>query len=333
MTFRDFSTEDFLQHPGFRKWVLEQDEAEAAFWADWMRQHPEKGPDVLKAKEILQLIAEEHTPAASDEAETWNRIQQTIGSAAVMEMPRKKSLIRRLMPYAAVLAAIIVAVYAAWLFYAPAEVQYNTAMGELKTIELPDHSIIRLNVNSNIRYANDWNKDRPREIWLEGEAFFSVTHQQNDQPFIVHTNDVDIQVLGTEFNVNTRRVQTQVVLAKGKVQLKLNGPNAKPITMKPGDMVVYSATTAALTNKQVDPEAYASWRIKELRFNEATIAEVIRSLHDNMGITIELADTAIGSQTFTGTIPLDNIEVFFRTLSRSFDLQTEQTGTKTYRIK
>lgn len=339
MTFRDFSTEDFLQHPAFRKWVLDQDEAAAAFWADWLQQHPDKEEDVLKAKEILRLIArEEHMPAAGDEAETWNRISQTIaeGTVVVDMPPRKKSAARRWMPYAAVLAGLIVAAYAAWSFYSGGEVRYDTAMGELRTIELPDHSVVKLNVNSNIRYAKQWNKTQPREIWLEGEAFFSVTHQHNNQSFIVHTNDVDIKVVGTEFNVNTRRVKTQVVLTNGKVQLVLNGkkpPAAKPITMKPGDMVVYSAATAELTNKKVDPEAYSSWRSKELRFNEATITEVIRSLQDNMGITIELADTAIGAQTFTGTIPLDNIEVFFRTLSRSFDLQTEQTGTKTYKIK
>lgn len=333
MTSRDFSTEDFLQHPGFRKWVLEEDATEAAFWADWMRQHPHRQGDLLKAKELLLLIASEHTPAATDEAATWNRILDTIGGAKVIMLPRKRSFLRRWMPYAAAVAGIVAAVYLVQLNYGNKEVRYDTVMGELRTIELPDHSVIKLNVNSNIRYAKSWDKSQPREIWLEGEAFFSVTHQLNSQPFIVHTNDVDIRVLGTEFNVNTRRVQTQVVLAKGKVQLKLNGPKAEPITMKPGDMIVYSAATAALTNKQVDPEAYASWRRKELRFNEATITEVIRSLQDNMGITVELADTAIGSQTFTGTIPLDNIEVFFRTLSRSFDLQTEQTGTKTYRIK
>lgn len=337
MTFRDFSTEDFLQHPDFRKWVLEQDAVAAAFWADWMQQHPDKKNDVLKAKEILRLIAvQEVLPSAADETETWSRILQTIEGAAVVKMPRRnKSMLRRLMPYAAVLAGVLVAVYAAWLFYSGGEVEYNTVMGEQRTITLPDHSLVKLNVNSSIRYAKSWDDQQPREIWLDGEAFFSVTHQHNNQSFIVHTNDVDIRVVGTEFNVNTRRVQTQVVLRKGEVQLTLNGKHATaaPITMKPGDMVVYSAATTALTNKKVDPEAYSSWRVKELRFNEATIAEVISSLQDNMGISIELADTAIGSQTFTGTIPLDNIEVFFRTLSRSFDLQTEQTGKKAYRIK
>lgn len=331
MTFSDFTTEDFLQHPDFRKWVLEGDAAATAFWADVMQQHPGKIAEIQKAKEMLLLIAEEHTPGEEAEAATWARIEQSIAAGTIT----KRITMRRWLPYAAaVLAGLLIATYMVWMFRGEkGELSYKTAMGELRTIELPDHSVIRLNVNSSVHYARHWSNNKPREIWLSGEAYFSVTHQHNNQSFIVHTNDVDIKVVGTEFNVNTRRVKTQVVLNKGMVQLTLNGKkDAKPIIMKPGDMVVYSAGTAELMNKKVDPENYSSWQQKELRFNEAGLAEVVRSVQDNMGITVELADSAFGQQTFTGTIPLDNIEVFFKTLQRSFDCQIERKGTNSYRI-
>ena len=333
MTFRNFTTQEYLEHPTFRKWVLEQDETAAAFWNEWLLNNPDKKDDVVKAKEILLLICTPtHTATAKDEEETWAKVLQSMDNPAtkIVEMPKSR---RRWMPYAAVFIGLIVAVFAAYIFYPRAEVHHQTAMGELRTIELPDHSVVKLNVNSKIHYKDNWDETRPREIWIEGEAFFSVTHKNNNQTFVVHTKDVDIQVVGTEFNVNTRRIKTQVVLANGIVRLTLNKKSDQPaITMKAGDMVVYSAATTELVNKKVDPEAYSSWQQKVLSFNETPIAEVIRSLQDNMGITIQLEDSSFSGQTFTGSIPMDNIDVFFKTLSRSFEVHIDKTGTNTYKI-
>lgn len=332
MTFRDFTTQDYIEHPTFRKWVLEKDEAAAAFWHNWLQQNPDRKGEVVKAREVLLLIsAPTHEPAAGDEKETWNRVLESIEEGKVVEMPQGKR--RRWLSYAAVFVGVIIAASAAYLFYPRPEVHFQTAMGELRTIELPDHSVVKLNVNSKIHYKDNWDRVHPREIWVEGEAFFTVTHQSNHQTFVVHTKDVDIQVVGTEFNVNTRRIKTQVVLNKGMVKLTFNQQKDKPsITMKPGDMIVYSATTTELVNKKVDPEDYSSWQQKVLNFNETPIAEVIRSLQDNMGITIQLEDSSFSGQTFTGSIPMDNIDVFFKTLSRSFEVHIDKTGKNTYKI-
>jgi len=127
------------------------------------------------------------------------------------------------------------------------------------------------------------------------------------------------------------------VLRNGVVKLTLNsakasGKTTAPITMKPGDMVTYSAATAELSNKRVNPEEYASWRTPVLLFNETPVADVIRSLQDNLGLTIQLEDDSLGAQTFTGSIPRDNIDVFFRTLGKSFNVHIEKTGVNTYKI-
>ena len=337
MTSSNFTTQDFLQHPAFRKWVLEQDEAAAAAWETWLREHPGKESELLEAKEILlALHANTHTPPEGAEADTWERIVRSMEEGArVVPMPaakRRRSLGWRL-GYAAAAAGLI-AFAAMWLMK-PEEISFRTAQGEMRTIELPDHSVIRLNGNSGIRYQEGWEKGETREVHLTGEAFFTVTQQAGAAPFIVHTEDLDIRVLGTSFNVNTRRSATQVVLSNGKVQLVPNGrkKNTAPITMKPGDMVVYSAaTTSVLVNKQVEPENYCSWRNNVLEFTDAPISDVVRALQENMGVTIEPEDAGLGGQTFTGSIPLDDIGIFFKTISRTFDVEIEKTGPKSYRI-
>lgn len=336
MASSDSTTKDFLQLPAFRKWVLEPDAASNAFWAEWQQQHPDQAAELKEAVEIVQAIhAGSPIPAHAGE-DTWTRIVESIDAAQRSNVVPMARSWKRWLSYAALVAGIAIGAVAAWQFTAVKQVDVHTAMGELRTIELPDHSVVKLNVNSAIHYSNRWPGGKPREVWLNGEAFFTVTHQANNQAFIVHTNDVDIHVVGTEFNVNTRRVQTQVVLNKGVVELTLNGPKAAagkaPITMKPGDMVTWSATTAALAAKKVDPGDYSSWQARTLHFNEASIPEVIRSLQENIGITIVLTDTSLNSQTFTGSVPLDNVDVFFKTLSRSFDVKIEQTATNEYRI-
>jgi len=345
MTFRDFKTEDFLQHPVFRQWVLEQEPEATRFWEQWLQENPDKQPAVAHARELLLLIGggSAHAPAPQDEEQTWEKVLQSISianqhtAAGTKLVPMHKK--RRWWPYAA--AALLAGVLVAWaaIFFSlnNKTVQYATVMGEMKTIELPDHSVVKLNVNSTLSFSKKWAGTGPREVWLKGEAFFTVQHTYNNQRFVVHTNDVNIQVVGTEFNVNTRRVKTQVVLRNGVVKLTLNNTTsakkaAAPITMKPGDMVTYSAATAELSNQRVNPEQYASWSTPALLFNETPVAEVIRSLQDNLGLTIVLEDDSLGAQTFTGTIPRDNINVFFITLGRSFNVHIEKTGTSTYRI-
>jgi len=348
MTFRDFTLEEFLQHPAFRKWVLEQDAEAARFWEEWQQQYPHRLEELAQAREMLLLVGggPSHAPSPQDEKETWDKVLHSIAIATqhtpadnrltqIPVSPRSKiRSIRRWIPYAAILSGILIATFVLFFFYRGGTVHYATRMGEMRTVELPDHSVVRLNVNSTLRYARNWDGNGPREVWLGGEAFFTVRHQQNNRRFIVHTNDVNIQVVGTEFNVNTRRVKTQVVLRNGVVKLTLKKAEGRtgPITMQPGDMVTYSAATAELTNKKVNPEVYASWRHRVLLFNDTPIAEVVRSLQDNLGITVQLEEKALGAQTFTGSIPMNDISVFFKTLSRSFNVHIEKTGVSTYVI-
>jgi ferric-dicitrate binding protein FerR (iron transport regulator) len=338
MTSRDFTIEELLEHPVFRRWVVEQDANAAAYWQEWLQQYPHRAADLAKAREMLLLIGgPSHEPSAGDASATWQRVLQSIDTGRLVQMPGSR--LRRWWSYAAVITGILVMTYAIFFFFRKDTQHYVTAMGETKTIELPDHSIVRLNVNSTLRYSEEWDANGPREVWLGGEAFFTVQHKANHSRFIVHTPDVDIQVVGTEFNVNTRRVKTQVVLSTGVVKLLLNKKASPgdthaqaPITMKPGDMVTYSSATEELTNKKVDPSTYASWRTGVLSFDETPVTDVIRSLQDNLGIVVQLEDESLGRQTYTGSIPMNNITVFFKTLERSFNVHISKTGVNTYVI-
>ncbi|MFY0254635.1 FecR family protein [Chitinophaga sp. 30R24] len=344
MKFREFTISDFLEEPSFRSWVLENDVHAAAFWEEWMQHNPDKVDTVRQARQWLQVLGSAtYTPAPEDGPAIWSRILGTIERAALQggkgnlfAIPPAAARVRnrRWLPYTAILTGMAISYTAAVLLFARPKVeQQATAKREMKTVFLPDSSEVKLNVNSTLRYAKAWDAIAPREVWISGEAFFTVTHKYNNQRFVVHTPDMDVQVTGTAFNVNTRRVKTQVVLDNGVVKLALRQhESAMPIIMKPGDMVTYSVKTNELTNTRVNPEVYSSWQRKKLLFTDTPISEVIKSLQDNLGITIALQDESLGDQTFTGAIPMDNIEVFFKILSKSLHVTVTKTGTDTYRI-
>lgn len=335
MADQNFTLEYFLSQPGFRAWVLEKDTRATEEWEAWTRRHPEHAAAVQAAKDwLLVTDGEEAQPGAHMEEATWQKVMATIDATPARQ---SRSAIVRWLPWAA--AAIVIGI--AVMVLAPRKEQsvlaamqtVTTAFGEVKTIALPDGSEIRLNVNSTVKYAASWDHDSTREVWLGGEAFFEVKHEAGNRKFIVHTDDVDIQVVGTAFNVNTRRVQTQVVLRNGKVNLKLNQKDTALIAMKPGDMVTWSAQRRELSNQQVDPGNYDAWQQQRLIFHDATLAEVLLALEENTGVKVRLEDSAMLQETFTGTIPTGQPEVFFKTLARSFDITITESGKNSYVIR
>lgn len=323
MLFKDYSVQDFLHHELFRKWVISPDHDTDTFWKEWLAANPDKQETVEQARNVLFAIGfEEHEPAVADQQEVWEKISATIHLGKRFSIPHWWR-------YAAVLLGVIIT---AGILYYGEEIKYSTAYGEMKTVILPDRSVVRLNAHSSLSYRHRWLGRDSREVWFEGEGYFSIVHKINNQQFLVHTTDLNVQVLGTAFNIKTRRQKTQVVLSNGVVKLALNKTNRTGITMKPGDMVTYSASTEEFSNQQVNPQDYNSWLNNTLIFSNAPIREVITSLEDNLGISINIDKAGLDKETFTGSIPMDNASIFFKTLSRSYNVTIREDNTHNYTI-
>jgi ferric-dicitrate binding protein FerR (iron transport regulator) len=200
------------------------------------------------------------------------------------------------------------------------ENEVGTSYGQNKTIQLPDGSVVILNANSTISYNPEWASDQPREIWLKGEAFFSVTHKVNSQKFIVHTDDLDVQVLGTKFNVNTRRENTRVILNSGKVKLYLANETSKIVEMKPGEMVNFSKKAEHLDKQIVKASRYSAWVEKKLVFEDTSIKEIAQVLEENYGMKVKFLDPELSKLTFTGTIDSGNIDLLLTILQKTFNI-------------
>jgi ferric-dicitrate binding protein FerR (iron transport regulator) len=222
---------------------------------------------------------------------------------------------------------LLILITTLWLkFNNPGE-SYRTAYGEHMEIVLPDSSRVTMNGNSTLRYS-EWDEDDDRHVWVEGEAFFDVTHTVNDQKFIVHTEDgVDVEVLGTRFNVKIRRGKTEVMLEEGKVNLNVKSIFAsKDIVMKPGDMI--QVENSALNTVQVDASRYTAWKDHKLYFDETRLEELAHILEDTYGISVEFANPGLADRRLSGEIDSRKASDILAAIKETFNITVSRDGNK-----
>ena len=250
----------------------------------------------------------------------------------------RHSFVRKYYWAAASVVLLLIGTVVYWILYAGSEVVYTTAFGETQHIILPDESTVLLNANSTLRYDTLWTDERSREVWLEGEAFFSVLEKPAPahRKFVVHTADLDVEVVGTQFNVNNREEKTEVVLNTGSVRLNLARPGAaqrsaaqpgaaqQEVLMQPGELVIYTPKTQKYVRQQVNPEVRTAWRNKLLVFENQPLQEIAATLQNTYGITLRFASDAIARKRFTATVPADQVEVLITMLSSSFSVERKK---------
>jgi len=213
-----------------------------------------------------------------------------------------------------------------YLNWANNKTVYITGDDQTQYILLPDSSEVTLNANSKLAYVEDEFTANVREIWLEGEGYFHVRRKEKPVPFIVHTDNLQVEVLGTEFNVNTRKEKTQVVLNTGKVKL-VNSLRHNELIMAPGELVEVSETVPVFTKRTVDPDVYTAWRKHKLVFDGTRLTEVLQILEDQYGFEVRAEGQAIRDEmVFTGSVSAHDIDLLLTLLSESFHLQITREG-------
>ena len=341
MNYAGYSVKDFILDESFQQWVLCPDKENNAFWASWLNFHPEKKAIVDEAKNIIRSIGfQQEYPTQQDFSEVWKNIEVAKNHNPVAHTTITSRNFRIWYKIAAVF--LLFAMGSIAYLYWPANDQfitYTTQYGQTSSILLPDSSVVYLNANSTLKYAGNWHKKNPREVWLDGEAFFDVKRKAegdkeikstDPQGFIVHTNQLDVVVLGTRFNVNDRHGNTKVVLHSGKVKLQTS--NKPDLLMEPGELAELSASTDKLMKKIVDTKIYNSWVNNQLIFEETPLSEIATILKDNYGITIEY-DEEMADDAFKCTIPTDNIDFFFTNiLAGYYQVDTSQRNDNVIRV-
>lgn len=135
-----------------------------------------------------------------------------------------------------------------------------------------------------------------RDVWLDGEAFFEVAPQAQ-QPFQVHTSAMDVQVLGTTFNISTYvSAEIQTTLASGKVRV---GAGSNSIILTPGQQASYNEESGALISAQVDVRLYTAWKDNNIYFEDAPLSDITSSLSRTFDYDFKFEDASLAKLSFT----------------------------------
>lgn len=223
------------------------------------------------------------------------------------------------------IAAALIVVFSTSLFLGKDYIfykNYQTAYGKIETIELLDGSLVSLNANSSLKVPRFGFGNRTREVYLLGEASFSVKHTVDHQRFIVKTSkNFEIEVLGTEFNVNTRYKDAKVVLNKGKIQLNyLEGKITKRLTMKPGDLVIIDPKGKANIQEVTQPQAFSAWRENRYVFDETSLQEVAMMIQESFGIKVEFKEESLTKRTISGTFHAENADELLQVIAELLEI-------------
>lgn len=178
--------------------------------------------------------------------------------------------------------------------------------GQKANITLPDGSKVWLNSQSKLTYSDNFNVEK-RELQLDGEAYFEVAHNPN-KPFIVNSNDIAVEALGTAFGVKAYNEDNLIssILMQGKV--RVTTPDGEAILM-PNDRIMYDKTTRKkIKNTVTNATDFTGWIHNELRFENESLGEIAKSIQRIYNVEIIFATERLKNQRFTGTVNNNSLE-------------------------
>jgi len=312
--FKDFTTTEFLEDDYFRNSILHPDDVSEHYWEQFLLDFPKQKQAFNEAKSSLLGIHNHLEKEVNDYSYraklSFETLEKQLDSRVI-----KRNINRRRWFAGAIAASIsLVLIIGSLSFFQkdqPTKLIYKTGNGERLTITLPDNSEVKLNANSELYYfTQQWKKEELREVWMEGEGYFKVTKKNTGLKFLVHAGEMNVAVLGTEFNLRSRGEDSQVVLAEGKIELAVAD---QKITMKPGDLISYSKTKSEVESRQVKVDDFAAWKDGITVFNNV-LSEVVKELEVLYGVKFIIKNEELKDRYIQLTAPTDGLDEVLKTL-------------------
>lgn len=266
-----------------------------------------------------------------DRAEGKRSFDKFISSLKSRE---RRIKLRGFLKYAAVIVAVVSSTIFGTLFLSDRQEgeSFNTLYvpaGQRAQITLEDGTEVWLNAQSTMKYPSKFSK-KLRKVEIEGEAFFDVA-KDSKRPFIVNAHHVDLEVLGTQFNIHSysesKRAETTLVEGSLKVTDKLNENNS--VIIKPNEQVSYA--DGKLSVHPASNPDYLLWREGIYSFDNERLIDIMQKLVLYYDITIEVKDPEIFNVRYTGKFrQRDGIDEILRILQiiQPFNIEKDRENNK-----
>lgn len=324
--------------------ALKEDATARTAFFDWLAESPRHVDAFLSTLVLAQELAE-LTPESQDriarmanDAGETNELPANVLPLAARSATRTNPVSRTDQPrqrwkLGAGIAAGLTLLAVTWLFLNVSGRQtYATAVGEQRVIELADGSIVYLNTHSRVEVQYT---DASRSLRLvDGQAFFKVKHDTS-RPFVVHSDDMRVQAIGTQFDVYRRASGTRVAVIEGLVQISRNDESLPAGTPTDGGLGRLAAGEAAdiatdrkITRREpVDVVEATAWRQRRLVFRKNTLSEIAAEFNRyNATLQIRVVGEVANAERFSGSFEADAPETLAQALAADDTLVIDRNG-------
>ena len=321
--------------------------------AEWMKKYPDKAHLGKMLEELFmhKRSFDKNQLPASSSSRVFNSVLHQISSDKPRAAQRKNSYLYRIGVAAA--AVLILALFFIFEFNNRSRtglshpITASTKKGGKSNLILPDGTKVWLNNDTKISYDESFGR-KNRNVQLVGEAYFEVTHDA-EHPFLVHTQQADIKVLGTVFNVRSYPDESvfETSLVTGKVEITIKNKNGKKIELVPNekltivnnneDSVITSASTpsrdAHFSLMQVQPLSVqnntvieTSWINDQLAFYNKPLEDIAKDLERAFNIRVSFRNSDVKKYRFTGIYDNSDLRKIMEIMTLSNPFQYHFNG-------
>ena len=300
--------------PGEMMELNTRENVQREMWGQW-----DTAPDVTKGTDGTRL---------------WNRIYRRITGHG-------REGLRFYRIYSAVASVLLLIAIGGAIFMASegdkaSMYVVSTGIRSMQSVTLPDGTEVQLGPNSRMTYPSKFGK-RKRVVKLEGQAFFDVNKNPR-KPFIVHSSDMDIQALGTAFEVFNYEIENQAeaILLSGKVKVGVTNAadgKRKECVLCPNQRLQYDKRINTLSVQTLDADKYTAWRKQGiLSFENEKLSMIIPRLEQWYGRKAICPRDLADKYRFTFKVREESLERILFMMKKSSPLTYKEIEGGNYEI-
>lgn len=203
-------------------------------------------------------------------------------------------------------------------------------LGMKSSVILPDGSKVTLNAGSTLTYPNAFT-EKERKVRIKGEGYFEIAHDSG-HPFIVHTDGIQVRVLGTKFNVKAYEDESniEVTLTEGSVLVGVDNSKSS-LKIEPTQQVRFDKTQKNLVKLDINLNHYTAWKDGKFYFNGITFDNIARQLERKFNVQIKTNSEKLKNTIFTGDfVRGENLEQILRVITMDKRIKYQIEGDQVY---
>jgi ferric-dicitrate binding protein FerR (iron transport regulator) len=231
--------------------------------------------------------------------------------------------VRWMLRIAAILVIAAVPLYFLYQYASKPGIQSLASGADIIEAILPDGTTVTINRNSTLEYPEQF-KGKNRNVQLTGEAFFNVAHDK-DKPFIINANGLRVKVLGTTFNMNTRKQnnEMEVILVDGSVEVYYQDRETDKLVLAPGERAIVNTSNQDISVVRNEDPNFMAWKTRLIIFLDQPLGEVISILNNVYGSNISLQSDSLENYRLTATFDKQSLESVLQVITTTLDLNMQ----------